>query len=324
LPSAAAAGLRVPALPERLVALLRAHQNLLTKIKGKRKNLDRLGERIRVAAGAVAAQLRPLYLELDELDRESHRLFAALLSRKQQARAATRAIKALYQTLQRIELLSRCSPESTTERARPASDSSRTHGGADDEPPSRASDETSASASRPDDGPIGQSVRSLFRKLAAALHPDRAQHEVERELRTEAMKEINRAYQDGDLARLLELERSWVLGGKVTPPGATLDELDLRCATLERTNAGLRAQLDQLTRELKELRRSPQAELLSQLDRSAPGAGMSAVDWMVEQAESQRADLHQLVAFMTSFIDGEIDLEELLEGPEFLQEERRR
>jgi predicted RNase H-like nuclease (RuvC/YqgF family) len=144
---------------------------------------------------------------------------------------------------------------------------------------------------------------------AEALHPDKVQVEEEKERRTEAMKESTRAYQDGDLARLLELERTWMVGGELSSASEESDELERRLATLERTNEALRAQLDQLTGELKELRRSPQAELWSQAERAAKGSGVTPVEWMVQDASVQLEHLRELVGFITSFRDGQIDLD---------------
>ena len=86
--------------------------------------------------------------------------------------------------------------------------------------------EKGVSARRPDDGAIGQSVRGVFRKLAEALHPDKVQAEEEKRWRTEVMKEITRAYQDGDLARLLELERTWMVSGQMAFASEEVDEIE--------------------------------------------------------------------------------------------------
>jgi hypothetical protein len=310
--------LRVQAKPERLVALLRAHQQLLTKIKTKRHNLERLGEKIRVAAVTTIAQLQPLHQEIEELDRQCHKLFAALLSHKPQPRSRSRSIEDLYLTLQRIGLLS---------WHRPAAPGSAKAGGAaqqswddDDDPAQPKPDGGGVSASRPGDGVAGQSVRRLFRKLAEALHPDKVLQEEEKERRTEAMKEITRAYQEGDLARLVELERAWLLDPAALPSVAAGDELDRRCATLEHTNAGLRTQLDALTRELKDLRRSPQAELLSHLESSARSGGGSPTDLLIQESQAQAAQLRELLRFVSGFRDGQIDLATFREGPDFLHE----
>jgi hypothetical protein len=51
-----------------------------------------------------------------------------------------------------------------------------------------------------------QSVREVFRKLASALHPDRASDEADRTRRHELMQRVNHAYDEGDLLSLLNLQ----------------------------------------------------------------------------------------------------------------------
>ncbi len=308
------------AKPERLAALLSANQHLLSKIKAKRQNLTRLVEKLRTTAATVFGRLEPVFLEMEQLDQQGHTLFAELISRKRQPRGVVRDIKDIYADLQRTGVLSFRSPartnrKSDTESADPIPDV-----GWDDPPLRPPHGEGGVSARRPDDGAIGQSVRGLFRKLAEALHPDKVQVEEEKERRTEAMKEITRAYQDGDLARLLELERTWMVGGQLSSASEEVDEIERRCAVQERTNEALRTQLDQLTWELKELRRSPQAELFSQAERAAKGMGMNPVEWMVQDASAQLDHLRKLIGFVTSFRDGQIGLDEFLAGPSFLND----
>jgi hypothetical protein len=70
--------------------------------------------------------------------------------------------------------------------------------------PSAAQQRAQAEAAR-----VTQSVKEVFRKLAAALHPDRAPAEAtdaERSLRGERMARANAAYAAGDLLTLLTLQ----------------------------------------------------------------------------------------------------------------------
>lgn len=53
---------------------------------------------------------------------------------------------------------------------------------------------------------MGQTLREVYRKLAAALHPDREPDEAERARKTELMSRVNVAYDNKDLLRLLELQ----------------------------------------------------------------------------------------------------------------------
>lgn len=51
-----------------------------------------------------------------------------------------------------------------------------------------------------------QSVREIYRKLASALHPDREPDQAQRDRKTLLMQQVNKAYDDGNLLALLELQ----------------------------------------------------------------------------------------------------------------------
>ena len=51
-----------------------------------------------------------------------------------------------------------------------------------------------------------QSVRDVYRKLASALHPDRAADDADRSTRTALMQRVNQAYERSDLLALLSLQ----------------------------------------------------------------------------------------------------------------------
>lgn len=53
---------------------------------------------------------------------------------------------------------------------------------------------------------ISQSIKSVYRQLTTALHPDREADEGERVRKTELMQKVTRAYRDKDLLKLLELQ----------------------------------------------------------------------------------------------------------------------
>lgn len=47
---------------------------------------------------------------------------------------------------------------------------------------------------------------------------------------------------------------------------------------------------------------------------------MTPVEWMVQDTSAQLEQLRELVGFVTSYRDGQIDLEAFLSGPSFLHE----
>lgn len=53
---------------------------------------------------------------------------------------------------------------------------------------------------------VSQSVREVYRKLASALHPDRASADLSHARKTELMQRVNRAYEDGNLLELLNVQ----------------------------------------------------------------------------------------------------------------------
>ena len=308
------AGLRIRHQPERLAALEREHRQILAKIRQKKGEQRRLAERIERALRELESVLRPAMDALAELDRAIHGLFAALLARRNQPKKVVAAIRRVYSLLQRSGVLS----PAPSRGAGGASAANEDDG--DDADETELSEGGVTSARRPDGSPEGQSLRGLFRRLAEVLHPDKAgpsAAEDEKEQRTEAMKELNRAYQDGDLARLIELERTWLTGAqlaKVTPLSSE-EELARRCAQLEQTIAALRRQLDDIKQELKQLRRSPQAALLDELEEVARYKRRSPLEIWRAELDEQTEELRAIRDFVVAFRDGEIPLEEFVAGP---------
>jgi hypothetical protein len=163
-------------------------------------------------------------------------------------------------------------------------------------------------------------LRGLFYRLADALHPDKVQDEERKAERTEVMKELTQAYQAGDLARLIELERTWLRGvdgeaGRVE--ASDPDSPERRCAELENRNRALRQQLAEEQAALRALRRSPQGEFLAELRRMAPGqsGARDPVDAWLAALRQQRDDLRALLRFVRSYCDGQIDLDTFQHGP---------
>lgn len=177
-----------------------------------------------------------------------------------------------------------------------------------------------ATARRPVNQAGAQSLRGLFYRLADALHPDKVQDEGDKAQRTEVMKELTQAYQAGDLARLIELERAWLLGvrGEAQREAATDTATpELRCAELENRNRALRQQLEEEKAALRALRRSPQGEFLAELRRMAPGktGAVDPLDAWLDALRQQRDGLAELLSFVRSYCDGQIDIDTFQRGP---------
>lgn len=306
------ASLCVQRPPERLVALEREHQRLQKQIARKKKEIDALTAQID-EADRLFASTRPKLAEAQALSQEIHRLFRELVARKGQPRGVRATVKSVYEMVRASGVLPpiiedpSIAPWSDIDAE---SDSERIADAAHDEPPPWA---TGGFSARPaDQGPAAQPLRELYRNLARALHPDMVQDEREKARRTEAMKEVTRAYEEADVARLLHLERIWVTGNPLERPG---DEVERRCAALERLDEALRTQLAALAKELRELRRSPEAQLLREIGRMTGAGARAGVPALVAEADEALANLREIRDFVVSYRDGRITLDEFVKGP---------
>lgn len=302
-PAAAPAGDGTIALSRaatRLAGLLAEQRKLLARTSKRRGDLERLEADIRAFGARIADAGEPLYQAMAALDREIHTLFAELLARGRLPARAAREIRAFYQALQADGVITEAPRKGARATPPPELD--------DDD-----HDEPLPSAPPPPDGDVMGQLKGIFRALARLLHPDRNQGGDDAHERSAAMKEVNRAYEARDLARLLELERQWSASGN---PADGAADVASRCEALERTNRELLDQYRQLDRSFRALARSELGQVIRRLDRhTGKDAQKAAVDAFLHQAEEQRDDLQELRDFVRAFRDGQIGIEELLEGP---------
>lgn len=92
-------------------------------------------------------------------------------------------------------------------------------------------------------------IRTIFRQLASALHPDREPDEQERLRKTGLMSEVNAAYEKNDLTTLLRLQMQATRGKPQSAAGSarmTDDKLNAMSLLLKEQVAALEEDLDQL------------------------------------------------------------------------------
>ena len=93
-------------------------------------------------------------------------------------------------------------------------------------------------------------IRTVFRQLASALHPDREPDEQERLRKTGLMSEVNAAYEKNDLTTLLRLQMQVTQGSPKSTAGMADDKLMAMSMLLKEQVAALEEDLDQLQSRL--------------------------------------------------------------------------
>jgi hypothetical protein len=282
----------------RAEGLLRERARLLRETRKKQRQLDEVRQRADQEAQEVLSKTAPLIERHEQLRSKLTALFQELLAQSQLSGRARRQLLGIRSVLALQGLLSLNDDAGSGEHAS-----------------EREPEPTSAKRQRrehrgeahppelPGASQVGQerrSLKELFRSLARAFHPDRARHEADRARRTEVMKELTRAYEDGDLARLIELDGTWQ---SERPPIESGDPV-LRCRELERVNRELLQQFRELTRRLRDAKQ----------DARDTSHGLSP-DELVQQASRELDELQIVCDFLCRFRDGKLTLSELSRGP---------
>ena len=296
---------RTPA-EQRLEALQKERERLLRDIAKKKAACEVTESAARDAQSLFEARVRPVRDAFLMTVEQLRAIFAALLGSESRLNRRDKArVRRLY-----AQVL----PDLAAESEANAGDFSDTdaspfgakRGGGEPE------GEAGYSAHKPSEKHASL-LRSLFRKLAVALHPDKVQDPKERDSLTSIMKEVTRAYETGDVARLVELDRTWLAA---TPARAQGDDVARRTAELIQANKELRRQLRELTAQLKELKQSvPGASSAKQRGSRAQGDRASHGEHVAREMERELAQLQALRDLAQRFLDDEISITEFLLGP---------
>ena len=300
----------------RLEGLEQDHQRLLREIAKKKAACELAEGRVREITTAFEVRLAPLRAAVFATLADIERIFAELLGTNSRLTERERAkVRRLYKEV--VPAM-----PGSADDAFEAEQDDDGWGGEGSSPRDFDSRGKGAQGSRADDAGYSASkpaekeasvLRVLFRRLVTSLHPDKVQDAAEKDACTAVMKDVTRAYEANDLARLLELERRFLAGA-----AARVDERALvdRIGDLLEANKALRRQLRALTVELKSVKQSlPVAEVSSHRRGSRLDAQSEQLEMMLEHAQ---AELDQLEIFRDSaqqFQAGKLSLKDFLHGP---------
>jgi hypothetical protein len=144
-----------------------------------------------------------------------------------------------------------------------------------------------------------EELKRLYREAARRIHPDLAADDAERERRTRVMAALNRAFEEGDEARVREIFEEW----DVSPEAVTGDGVGAELVRVIRKIDQAERRLEAIAREMADLEASDLFRLML----------------AIEQEEAEGGDP---LGRMAASLDAEV--EEARETLRRLQEERER
>ncbi len=317
---AASTSLGLSQLHLRLEGLEKEHKSLLNKIKRKRTELNNFVEQMRSLATEIFHRSASSYQKVQKLDEEIHALFEEIFARRKFGKQTRKNIEKIYQNLQMAGIITPKvesfdadteldelfeTPEEEEEFSREQSER-RFYDREEQEP-------ESDSASRNENS---RKIRQTFLKLAEIFHPDKVTDSETQMRHTEIMKEINKAYQEGDIARLLEIEQKYQVGELIDTNSE--DDLTKRCDRLQQQNEILNNQYETLKRELRQVKNTPEGALVADY-RKASKQGIDMMAEVEEEIDSQVQVVVEIRDFVKDFRDQKITIKEFTEGPEALR-----
>ncbi|MBD2176814.1 molecular chaperone DnaJ [Pseudanabaena sp. FACHB-1998] len=300
----------------RLNFLEKENSKLIKQIESNRTKLNNLNESIKEVGIQIAQRVAPFRQKMVELDEKIHTIFQEILTGRKLGKKSRKDIETVYYHLQSDGIIS-------PKHLPMESDIFENNDESDDEPnwdsyKGRSYQQVIEDIPKPDRDEL-KKIRQLFLRLADSFHPDKVTDEAEKEYRTEIMKEINLAYQDGDLARLLAIEKQQELGAIIDRDSS--DDLTRHCAKVEAENIYLKDQLETLKRQLKLTKKTQQGEMTAVFKKMSKYGG-DPIGEALHEVEAQIAIIEQMHQFVVDFRDRRITIREFLRGPEFLRQQQ--
>jgi hypothetical protein len=309
----------------RLETLEKEHQWLLKQIKKKRTEQKNFLEQMRAVATEIHSRCTPCFQRMASLDEEIHQVFDQILTTRKLGKQTRKNIEQVYRSLQvagiisvKLNLTEDDSGEDFFEAGEEendfsdSSDKNSENQGSEEEYQKAEYDFSSASKS-------GESkkIRQTFLRLAEIFHPDKVKDSDIQMHHTEIMKEINKAYQEGDLARLLEIERLHQVEESFSINSE--DDLTRQCNKLEQHNEFLKTQYENLKSELRLAKNTNEGQMVSSY-KKAVKEGIDPISQTVEQVETEIELISSICNFVKDFRDKKITVKKFLAGPPVLQQ----
>ncbi|MBO1060559.1 MAG: J domain-containing protein [Aphanizomenon flos-aquae CP01] len=304
-----------------LEGLEKEHQSLLKQIKKKRTELNNFVEKMRSLATEVFQRVSPNMKKMAELDTEIHGLFTEILTTRKMGKQTQKNIQSLYRSLQMGGIISYKHIEEEEEENDDNEELNELFENDDSQENHQRrrqfweaeQDSQSPTVPRTDDS---RKIRQTFLRLAEIFHPDKVKDNETQMTHTEIMKEINKAYKEGDLARLLEIERKYEVGETID--NNSEDDLTRKCKSIEQQNQILKNQYDKLKQELRLAKNTPEGSMVADYKKAAK-QGVDCIELMLETMQTQTKIVTEIRDFVQDFKDKKITIKEFLAGPQSLR-----
>lgn len=305
--------------PIRLVGLEKEHQWLLKQIKRKRTELNNFVEQIRSTATEIFSQATPKFKTLAEIDQEIHILFNEILNTRKFNKQNKRNIEEIYHALQLAGIISLKlnNSEEDIQLDEPSAQAFNDDTETEQESQQYQQEQYDLDFPSAHRNEQSKKIRSSFLRLAEIFHPDKVTDRETQMRHTEIMKEINKAYQEGDLARLLEIEQQYQQDQSISIDSP--DDLNRKCTRLEQENEFLKTQYESLKKELARVKNTPEGGIVSDC-RKAVKEGIDPIALMLTQVESQIQSISGIRDFVQDFLKQKITIKEFLSGPAILRQ----
>jgi len=295
-------------LHEQIEALKTDQQWFLKQIKRKRTEFTNLVEQMQEISRQMFQQCAPIVQQIMERDREIHQLFAEVFKKRKMGKQSKKKVQRIYESLQGDGIIS---PQGEADE-----DEEERNSFADNFSEADSDREQQQSPKPTGDPPANQrKIRETFLRLASHFHPDKVTDSETQSRYTEIMQEVNQAYQEGDFAKLLEIERKQHEKEAISVGNDEESSTEKRRLQLIRENELLKEQYEEIKEELRYLRRTPEGQAVSDY-RRATKEGFDPIADVVEEAESQLEAITTIRDFVRDFRDKKITIQEFLEGPD--------
>ena len=300
----------------RLNLLEKENSKLIKQIESNRTKLNNLNDSIKEVGIQIAQRVAPFRQKILELDEQIHTVFQGILTGRKLGKKSRKDIETVYYHLQFDGVIS-------PKHLPMESDIFENNDESEDEPnwdsyKGHSYQQVVEDIPKPDRDEL-KKIRQLFLRLADSFHPDKVIDEAEKEYCTEIMKEINLAYQDGDLARLLAIEKQQELGAIIDRDSS--DDLTRHCAKVEGENTYLKDQLETLKQQLKLTKKTQQGEMTAVFKKISKYGG-DPMSEALREVESQISIIEQMHQFVVDLRDRRITIKEFLQGPEALRQQQ--